>query len=194
MQALGALLAAVAVLVGAGSALADDGGKGDQAKAFRDAVAAKLGVTPEQLQAAFAAAATERIDAAVAAGTLTPEKAAKLKQAIADGKLRFHKGFHKRKGIAKRTAWFSASAAYLGLEKDALKAELKQGKSLAQIAQAQGKTADDLVNVLLAKFSDRFDQAVEKKRLSAERKQELLDKTKAWLEKLVDKQFTATTK
>ena len=46
-----------------------------------DEVAAKLGVSPEQLRTAFRAALTARVDAAVAAGKLTPEQAAKLKAA-----------------------------------------------------------------------------------------------------------------
>ena len=48
-----------------------------------DAVAARLGVTPDQLQVAFKVTIAEGIDQAVAAGTLTPEQAAKLKQRIA---------------------------------------------------------------------------------------------------------------
>ena len=67
-------------LVGAGTAAA----AGTPSKTpLVDAVAARLGVTPDQLRAAFKVTIAEGIDQAVAARPLTPEQAAKLKQRIA---------------------------------------------------------------------------------------------------------------
>ena len=48
-----------------------------------DEIAARLGVSPEQLRAAVKAALVARVDAAVAAGKLTPEQGARLKERIA---------------------------------------------------------------------------------------------------------------
>lgn len=189
---LAVVIAAVALLAGAGAALADDGA--GKRTPFRDAVAAKLGVTPAQLQAAITAAAIERIDAAVAAGKLTAERAAKLKEAIADGKLRkLRLGFHKRAKLVMRAAPFRVAAEYLGLPLDALKAELKQGMSLAEVATARGKSVSGLVDAMVQRLSDRLDKAVANGRISPERKQELLAKATERAEKLVAKQFKAST-
>ena len=49
-------------------------------------VAARLGITGDQLRAAFKAELTARIDAAVAAGKLTPEQGAMLEERIANAK------------------------------------------------------------------------------------------------------------
>lgn len=193
-KVIASVIAAVALLAGAGSALADDGDS--KRTAFRDAVAAKLGITPAQLHAAITAAAIDRIDAAVASGKLSAEKAAKLKQALADGKLgKLRFGLHKHKlTLAKRSAaLFRTAAEYVGLDLPALKAELKQGKSLADVAAAQGKSADGLVATLLEKVSDRLDTAVDRGRISDARKQELLAKAKEQLEKLVVKQFASSS-
>ena len=79
--ALAAALVAVAALAfGAGSAAAAD------TPSLGDAVAARLGITGDQLRAAFKAELNARIDAAVAAGRLTPDQGAKLKERIANAK------------------------------------------------------------------------------------------------------------
>src|SRR5215813_7757561 len=54
-------------------------------KAFLDDVAKRLNVTRDQLDAAIKGAAEARIDAAVAAGTLTKEQGDAAKKALANG-------------------------------------------------------------------------------------------------------------
>jgi hypothetical protein len=185
-------LAAVAVVAVSGTALAGNGGKADKGTPLRDEIAAKLGITPAQFQAAFAAVMVERIDAAVASGKLSAERAAKLKQAIAEGKLaKLRLGFHKQARVfaTKRGASLKAFTQYLDVTNAELRAELKSGKSLADIAKAHGKTADGLVKLALERLSDRLDKAVERGRLTETRKQELLAKAKQRLDKLVTTKF-----
>jgi len=79
--AFAAALVAVATLAfGAGAATAAD------TPSLGDAVAARLGITGDQLRAAFKAELNARIDAAIAAGKLTPEQGAKLKQRVANAR------------------------------------------------------------------------------------------------------------
>ena len=67
IAAIAALVAATAALVlGAGAAAAAD------SPSLVDDAAARLGVSPDKLRDAFKAALTARVDAAVAAGRLTP--------------------------------------------------------------------------------------------------------------------------
>ena len=85
--------AALALMVGVGSAIAATGGGGLKQEAARitdrasmeAAVAKNLGTTAAKLKAAVKAAATTRIDAALAADEITASEAATLKEALADG-------------------------------------------------------------------------------------------------------------
>ena len=115
--ALAAALAAVAALAfGAGSATAAD------TPSLGDDVAARLGITADQLRAAFKAALNARIDAAVAAGRLTPEQGAKLKERVADAKGlgigvrgRSPRGTRRSSRGSPRCTALGAAAKYLGM-------------------------------------------------------------------------------
>lgn len=88
-----ATAAALALMVGVGSAIAATGGGGLKQEAaritdrtsFEAAVAKNLDTTPAKLGAAVKAAAIARIDAALAADEITASEATTLKEALADG-------------------------------------------------------------------------------------------------------------
>ena len=88
-----ATVTALALIVGVGTAIAATGGSGLKQEAariagrasFDAAVAGNLDTTPAKLRAAIKAAATARIDAALAADEITADEAATLKDALADG-------------------------------------------------------------------------------------------------------------
>jgi hypothetical protein len=54
----------------------------------------------------------------------------------------------------------TAAAAYLGISAAALQAQLAGGKTMAQVAKAQGKSVDGLVAVMLASQKKRLASAV----------------------------------
>lgn len=184
-----ASLAAFAALALSAPAVAADG-----KPSLVDDVAARLGLTPDKLRAAFKAALTARVDAAVKAGKLTPEQAAKLKQRIAAGNglgLGARKAFgqHRkvfRGGIAKARA-HAPVATYLGMTRDQLRAELRNGKSLAQIAKEKGKTVDGLVAAMLAPVKERLAKAVENGRLTKARADAILARLTEGTKKLVQR-------
>ena len=177
IAALAASLVAVAALafgaVAAGAAdrppLADD-------------VAARLGVSPDKLRDAFKAALTARVDAAVAAGRLTPDQGTKLKARIASarglgigvrgGILERHKAMLGRIGGKARAR--GPVAAYLDMTRAELRAELRSGKSLVQIAAAKGKTAAGLQAAMLAPVKAALARAVDRGRLTQARADEML--------------------
>jgi polyhydroxyalkanoate synthesis regulator phasin len=182
-------LAAVAALgVAAGTARAAD------RPTLVDDVAARLGVTPEKLRAAFTDALAARIDAAVKAGKLTPEQGAKLKERLADakglglrirGRLAHHqKAFVHR--IRVRTHRLGPVAGYLGITPQELRTELRSGKSLAEIATAHGKTVDGLVDAITAKAKERLDKAVANGRLTRQRADEILARLTDAVEEAVE--------
>ena len=192
---LATALAVIALGVGATSALAAE------RPSLADQVAARLGVTPEQLRSAFKAALTARVDAAVKAGRLTPEQGAKLKERIAKANglgLGTRKAFAgKRKAfgdrIAKHARGKGPAATYLGMTREALFAELKKGKSLAQVARDKGKSVDGLVAALVAPLKEHLTQAVEAKRLTKQRADEILARSTEWTKKLVEREFKPRT-
>jgi hypothetical protein len=187
--ALTASLAAFAALALSAPAVAADG-----KPSLVDDVAARLGVTPDKLRAAFKAALTARVDAAVAAGKLTPAQAAKLKQRIAAGPAL---GLGARKAFAQRQKAFrdriakarahAPVAAYLGMTREQLRNELRSGTSLAQIAKERGKSVDGLVAAMLAPAKARLAKAVENGRLTKTRADAILARLTESANKLVQR-------
>src|SRR5690349_11966163 len=126
-------------------------------KAFLDDVAKRLNVTRDQLDTALKGAAEARIDAAVAAGKLPKEQGEAAKQRLASGgpllpglgpivgghgpKAPGGPGFGGRGGHGFGFGGAEGAAEYLGLTPAQLREQLRDGKSLADIAKAtNGKT------------------------------------------------------
>jgi len=59
-----------------------------------------------------------------------------------------------------------AAATYLDIPVDTLRSDLRAGKTLAQEAQAKGKTVDGLVQAMLADLTSRLDAAVKAGKLT----------------------------
>jgi hypothetical protein len=190
IAALAASLVAVAAL-GLGAAAA---GAADR-PSLADDVAARLGIPPEKLRDAFRAALTARIDAAVAAGRLTPEQGARLKARLANANglgLGIRKAFAKRdhafRGrVVARGKGVGAVATYLGLSREALRAELAKGQSLAEIAKAKGKTTDGLVAAVLVPAKAALAKAVANGRLTQQRADAILARLTERVASLVER-------
>jgi len=91
---------------------------------------------------------------------------------------------HAGRGLGRRVV-VKASAAYLGLKPAEIRAELKSGRSLAQIAQAHGKTSAGLQQAIVAAETVRLDKAVARGKLTAAREQAILQKLQARLPALL---------
>lgn len=76
---------------------------------------------------------------------------------------------------------------YVGLSPKELREQLRSGKSLAQVATAQGKTVDGLKQAILTAAKTRLDKAVANGRLTAEREQKLLERLAVQVDKLVNR-------
>ena len=70
----------------------------------------------------------------------------------------------------KRAVVLRAAATYIGITPRALVAELRTGKSLAQVATANGKTVAGLKQAILAAVDARLSRAVAAGRITAEQK------------------------
>jgi hypothetical protein len=69
----------------------------------------------------------------------------------------------------------------------ALAAELRAGRSLAQVATAHGKTATGLKSALLQQFKSRLDRAVASGRITPAEAQSRLDRVSARLDRLINR-------
>ncbi|MCC6386179.1 MAG: hypothetical protein IT302_02220 [Dehalococcoidia bacterium] len=138
-------------------------------------LAANLGISEQKLRDALKTTSLQEIDAAVAAGKLTQAQADKIKEAINSGQIMGgfrapggpgmgdHRG-GKGGGVMIRDADI---AAFLGITTDQLRTE-QAGKSLAQVAEAHGKTRDQLKAFLQQEHDKSVDAAVAAGKMTAD--------------------------
>jgi hypothetical protein len=186
---------AVLAVAGAGGAVAATQLSPQEESAAIVADAAKqLGVEPEQLSDALRQAFENRIDQAVEDGMLSAETAERLKEGLEAGELPLavprlhghgHKGFFPRAGLALRFGLESA-ADYLGLTEAELREALRDGKSLAELAQEEGKSVDGLVDALVAEQTSRLNDAVEDGRLTDAQRDEIVAGLRERIERMVE--------
>jgi hypothetical protein len=182
----------VAILaIGAAVAAADS--IGNDQDAFLNDVAKRLNVTPAELKAALKGAGDDRIDAAVAAGKITKEQADAMKARTAkDGVPFFGGGGHRGGGFGHGgfghggPASLDAAAEYLGLTEAQLHTQLESGKTLAEIAKAQGKTVDGLEKALTAATKTKLDAAVKAGTVTQAQADDLLKRATDHLDDLVN--------
>jgi polyhydroxyalkanoate synthesis regulator phasin len=149
----------------------------EESKAIVNDAAKSLGVAPSKLSAALKKAYEDRIDAAVADGRLTKQQGAELKQRIESGDFPLvgPPGFgHVPGGPHELLHGLDAAASYLGLTEDQLRSRLESGKTLAEIAKAQGKSVAGLKDAMVADAKTHLDAAVKAGRLSSAEEQRVL--------------------
>jgi hypothetical protein len=149
---------------------------------LRDA-AQRLNVTPGELRSALEGAFGDQLDQAVRAGRLTQEQADRMKADIArygvplggpggpGGPGPGH-GFgppHGPIGIG-----LDAAADYLGLTRAELARRLMNGRSLADVAQAEGKSVDGLEQALVDEAKTHLDRAVADRGLTTDERDRIL--------------------
>jgi hypothetical protein len=122
----GAAVAALGLAAGGATYAATSGGPQEESNALAEALNANEGTSLK-----------ERLDAAVASGKLTQEEANEILERAADGLPvgpgggpGFHVEFH-------GGPFMDAAAKALGLSEDALRDQLEDGKSLAEVAAAR---------------------------------------------------------
>jgi hypothetical protein len=163
-KAVAAVVAGLTV-AGAGTAIAAGGSGSDTS--FLDAVAAKLGISSEKLLDATKAVAIEQVDAQLEAGTITEAQADAMKERIRSGDVPFlvGPGMHRGglghgPGMGRPGGHLEDAAAYLGVTEAELVEQLRAGKSLADVAKAEGKSVDGLKQALLASEKEELDALV----------------------------------
>lgn len=193
--------ATVAGLAVAGGGAAIAASQNDSpASSFLDSVAKHLGISSQELEDAAKAAAVDEVNQALEDGRITAEQAEELKTRIEAGDFPglFLPGLFGVRGEvmpAGPGAHFflddklSAAAEYLGLSQAELRRELCDGKSLADIAEAEGKSVDGLQEAILDGARSALDQAVAGEQLTQEVADALYRRLEASIDEIVNGTF-----
>ena len=170
-----------------------------ESKAVIDDAASQLGVESSELSDALKQALKNRIDEAVEEGRLTEEQADELKVRVdADdfpllgGLGPFGRGVHGGPGLGRfgHFELLETAASYLGMTEEALRDALED-KTLAEIAEEQGKTASGLVQQLAATQTKRIDEAVADGRITEEQATDLKAELNERMQELVNGELRA---
>ena len=182
---------ALAAAAFAGGAYAATQSNTNPRQAFLDDVAKRLNVSPAQLNAAFKAAFLDRLDAAVKAGVITQAQANQLKQRLTQGApVPFFFGAPRGPGVPHLfggprgfglhagggSTTLGAAASYLGLSRAQLFNDLRQGKTLAQVAKSRGKSVAGLQQAIAAAMKARLDKAVADGRITTAEESQILSR------------------
>jgi Arc/MetJ-type ribon-helix-helix transcriptional regulator len=187
-------VAALAVAGGGGAAIAAAQDSSSSGQSFLDSVAKHLGISSQKLEDATKAAALEQVDAALKAGKITQAQADELKARIQSDEFPALAGplFGPRFGHAHRGGphlfgeKLSGAADYLGLTQAELRTKLNDGRSLADIAKARGKSVDGLKQAILDEAEKKLDQLVEDGELTRAQADEMLARMRSRIDDLVD--------
>jgi hypothetical protein len=172
--------AALLAATGAGAAVAasQDSSPSSESKAVIDDAAKQLGIPSSKLSDALKQALSDRIDAAVAAGRVTKAEADGLKARIQSNDFPLFGGPHRGFGHFGFIGRLESAAGYIGITEAQLRTELESGKSLAQVAQAHGKSVEGLIDALVAAAKEKLDNAVSAGRLTQAQETEMLSALK----------------
>jgi hypothetical protein len=203
------IMVALAVLAvvsgGAAYAASRDDSPQARSQAIVDDAAGTLGVDPSKLSSALKKALENQVDAQVTAGRLTKEQGDAIKQRIEDGTQPIFggpgfgggPGGHFGRGVRGfgfafgfggpgLMAGIEDVATYLDLKPADLATQLRSGKSLADIAQAQGKTVQGLETTITAAVTKQLDAAVTAGKLSKDQEAKVLSGLSSHLDDLVN--------
>jgi hypothetical protein len=189
--------AALALAGGGGAAIAAQGSD-SPGQSFLDSVAKHLGISSDKLEDATKAAAIDQVDAALADGKITQAQADELKQRIESGEFppffgglffgpRFGGPFEGRGGPPPFPLFgerLSAAADYLGLTESELRANLNDGQTLAEIAEAQDKSVDGLEQAIVNAAQAKLDELVQQGELTRAQADAMLDRLKSSIDDL----------
>ena len=162
-----AITGVAATTAGAAWAVADDTTTSESQDSDSDASATERPSVIERI--------TEALAGLVDAGTITEDQATAVAEELASSEaLRGPMGHGPHDGMRGiERPGLEAAAETLDLSEDDLRSALRDGDSLAEIAEEQGVAVDDLVTALVAAAEERLAEAVEDGRITQERADEI---------------------
>ena len=162
-----AITGVAATTAGAAWAVADDTTTSESQDSDSDASTTERPSIVERI--------TEALAGLVDDGTITQDQASAVAEELASAEaLRGPMGHGPHGGMRGiERPGLEAAAETLDLSEDELRSALRDGDSLAEIADEQGVAVDDLVTALVAAAEERLAEAVEDGRITQERADEI---------------------
>jgi polyhydroxyalkanoate synthesis regulator phasin len=154
---------------------------------MKEAVASALGISVDEYDAAVETARDKVLERAVTEGHLTQEQADRMRERMGQ---RFEFG----PGMRGRGAWgpgmmgpvmgwadaenspMALAAEALGMTADELLAELRDGKSIADVANERGVDPQTIADSILANMKDKLAQAVADGKITQEQADHILSR------------------
>ncbi len=158
---------------------------------FLERLAANLNVTPDQLTAALKTTGLQTVDDLLANGKITQAKADKLTEAINSGKglglgrLRVARAAEKLRGAVRKAIGTSAADA-IGISAGDLRAELKDGKSIADVAAEHGVALDTVKAKITSDATAKLDKLVADGKITQAREDQTLQRLADNLDKILN--------
>lgn len=169
----------------AGGTTAGASGKSAAAcQAYLSHLATQLNVSPAKLDAAALAAAKATVQDQVKGGKITQAQADKIEAKLPSASAGFCSGAINELGKAPRaslakSAYLTAAAAALGVTEAQLKADLKAGKNLSQVAAGQNVDEAEFKAKVVASIKAKLDAAVAAKSITQAQEDAQLAKLQA---------------
>jgi len=212
IAALAIVLVGTAVIGGGiGLAVAQD--EDTPIESFLGRVAEKLGIGEDELRSAVTEAEQDIINEQVAEGKLTAEQGERLKERIEEKGLLGPRGrpLEGQRGrfcervfdcIRERVCngasdcvdgrvrdhTVEAAAAVLGMEPEEVLDELKDGKTLAEVAEEQGMAVDEFTAAMLPEVRQELDALVAEGKLTQEQADAIYDRVEENIDRIVNAQ------
>ena len=120
------------------------------------------------------------LDGLVADGTLNQDQANKVYDGLT-AKLKDARGAR----VERRADWAADVAAVLGISTDQLKSDLEAGQSLSDIAKANGRSDQDVIDGVTAAAKSRLDAQVAAGTLTQAQADALLERAKVRIERVI---------
>jgi hypothetical protein len=153
---------------GAGPAAAGAGKASATCQAYLGHLATQLGVSPAKLDAATLAAAKATVQDQVTSGKLTQAQADQIEARLPPSGLcsAVIGNLGRARVAVAGNAYLTAAASALGITEAQLKADLKGGQTLSQVAAAQKVSEADFKTKVVAALKPKLDAAVAAKRIT----------------------------
>ena len=152
---------------------------------FISGLAENLGISQEELEEAIDQTQLDLVDDRVTAGDLTEEQADEIRERIESGEGPgfFGKGFRQHGG---GFLGGEALAEFLGVSSEELQQARADEQSLAQIAEANGVSRDDLIAFLVGQVEEQLAAKVEEGKIDQAQADEKLAQFEERVDDMVD--------
>jgi hypothetical protein len=164
-----------------------------QAQEFLSKLAAKLGISQDQLQSAMTSTQKDIVSEQLAQGKITQSQADEMNQQINNnnGLMPFMGMFggHGPGHMGGLGEDLSSLSTFFGITTNELQTALESGKTLAQIATDHGKTAADLKTYITDQTKTKLDQAVKDGKITQQQENDELTQLSQRIDAMINGQF-----